>query len=41
MLRSAEEEHFDHIPYEIGLFLHYLLQKYPSDYLLRSTFIKR
>jgi uncharacterized protein YbgA (DUF1722 family) len=39
-LRDAEDEHFDEIPYEIHLYMHYLLQKYPSDYLKQSTFIK-
>jgi uncharacterized protein YbgA (DUF1722 family) len=40
-LRDAEDEHFDEIPYEIHLYMHYLLQKYPSDYLKQSTFIKK
>jgi uncharacterized protein YbgA (DUF1722 family) len=40
-LRDAEDEHFDKIPYEIHLYMHYLLQKYPSDYLNQSTFIKK
>jgi uncharacterized protein YbgA (DUF1722 family) len=39
-LRDSNEKYFNDIPYEIGLFLQFLLQKYPSDYLSRSTFIK-
>ncbi|RZT21226.1 DUF1722 domain-containing protein [Fictibacillus sp. BK138] len=39
-LKRVEEEHFEEIPYEIQLYLQYLLQKYPSDYLKQSTFIK-
>ncbi|MCM3718367.1 DUF1722 domain-containing protein [Fictibacillus phosphorivorans] len=39
-LKRVEDEQFDEIPYEIQLYLHFLLQKYPSDYLKRSTFIK-
>jgi uncharacterized protein YbgA (DUF1722 family) len=39
-LKRVEDEHFDEIPYEIQLYLQYLLQKYPSDYLKQSTFIK-
>ncbi|MBD7965053.1 DUF1722 domain-containing protein [Fictibacillus norfolkensis] len=39
-LRESDEEYYDEIPYEIDLFLQYLLQKYPSDYLSRSTFIQ-
>lgn len=39
-LKRVEDEHFDEIPYEIHLYLQYLLQKYPSDYLKQSTFIK-
>ncbi|MFG6496083.1 DUF1722 domain-containing protein [Fictibacillus sp. UD] len=38
-LRRSDDDYFDEIPYEIDLFLHYMLQKYPSDYLFRSTFI--
>jgi uncharacterized protein YbgA (DUF1722 family) len=40
-LRDAEDEHFDEIPYEIQLYMHYLLHKYPSNYLKQSTFIKK
>jgi uncharacterized protein YbgA (DUF1722 family) len=39
-LKRVEDEHFDEIPYEFQLYLQYLLQKYPSDYLKQSTFIK-
>ena len=39
-LRESDEEYYDEIPYEIDLFLQFLLQKYPSDYLSRSTFIQ-
>ncbi|MED1862649.1 DUF1722 domain-containing protein [Fictibacillus nanhaiensis] len=39
-LRKSDEEYYDEMPYEIHLFLEFLLQKYPSDYLSRSTFIK-
>ncbi|WP_226536988.1 DUF1722 domain-containing protein [Fictibacillus halophilus] len=39
-LKRVEDEHFEEIPYEIQLYLQYLLQKYPSDYLKQSTFIK-
>lgn len=39
-LRGSNNDYLDEVPYEIDLFLQYLLQKYPSDYLLRSTFIK-
>jgi len=39
-LRESDEEYYDETPYEIDLFLQYLLQKYPSEYLSRSTFIK-
>lgn len=39
-LRKSDDEIFDEVPYEINLFLHFLLQKYPSDYLSRSTFMK-
>ncbi|MET3726687.1 uncharacterized protein YbgA (DUF1722 family) [Fictibacillus halophilus] len=39
-LRELDEEYYDEMPYEIHLYLQYLLQKYPSDYLSRSTFIK-
>ncbi len=40
-LRESDEEYFDEVPYEIDLFLQFLLQKYPSEYLSRSTFIQR
>jgi uncharacterized protein YbgA (DUF1722 family) len=40
-LKRVEDEHFEEIPYEIQLYLQYLLQKYPSDYLKQSTFIKK
>lgn len=40
-LKQAEEEQFSEVPYEIQLYLQYLLQKYPSDYLEKSTFIKK
>jgi uncharacterized protein YbgA (DUF1722 family) len=39
-LKELEVVEMDDIPYEMKLFLHYLLQKYPSDYLNQSTFIK-
>jgi uncharacterized protein YbgA (DUF1722 family) len=39
-LKRVEDEHFEEIPYEIQLYVQYLLQKYPSDYLKQSTFIK-
>jgi uncharacterized protein YbgA (DUF1722 family) len=39
-LKELEVVEMDDIPYEMKLFLHYLLQKYPSDYLKQSTFIK-
>ncbi|MFE1242742.1 DUF1722 domain-containing protein [Fictibacillus sp. NPDC058756] len=40
-LKRVEDEHFDEIPYEFQLYLYYLLEKYPSDYLNQSTFIKK
>lgn len=40
-LRKSDNDYFDEVPYEINLFLHFLLQKYPSDYLSRSTFIQK
>ena len=39
-LKDSENEVFEETPYEIQLYLQYLLQKYPSDYLKQSTFIK-
>jgi uncharacterized protein YbgA (DUF1722 family) len=39
-LKRVEDEYFVEIPYEIQLYLQYLLQKYPSNYLKQSTFIK-
>jgi uncharacterized protein YbgA (DUF1722 family) len=40
-LKDSENEVFEETPYEIQLYLQYLLQKYPSDYLKQSTFIKK
>ncbi|ANX14113.1 hypothetical protein ABE41_019040 [Fictibacillus arsenicus] len=40
-LKELEVVEMDDIPYEMKLFLHYLLQKYPSDFLNQSTFIKK
>ncbi|MDR7073511.1 DUF1722 domain-containing protein [Fictibacillus barbaricus] len=40
-LSASEIEKMDDIPNEMMLFLHYLLEKYPSDYLKQSTFIKK
>jgi uncharacterized protein YbgA (DUF1722 family) len=40
-LRSAEDDTFDEITNEMKQFLQNLLQKYPSNYLSRSTFIKK
>lgn len=39
-LRESDEDYYNEMPYEIDLFLQFLLQKYPSEYLSRSTFIK-
>jgi uncharacterized protein YbgA (DUF1722 family) len=39
-LKELEVVEMDDIPYEMKLFLQYLQQKYPSDYLNQSTFIK-
>ncbi|OOE14703.1 DUF1722 domain-containing protein [Fictibacillus arsenicus] len=40
-LKDSENGVFEETPYEIQLYLQYLLQKYPSDYLKQSTFIKK
>jgi uncharacterized protein YbgA (DUF1722 family) len=40
-LKDSENEVFEETPYEIQLYLQFLLQKYPSDYLKQSTFIKK
>jgi uncharacterized protein YbgA (DUF1722 family) len=39
-LKDAEDDYYDEIPYEIQLYLRYMMQKYPSDYLKHSTIIK-
>ncbi|WNB92325.1 DUF1722 domain-containing protein [Bacillus sp. NEB1478] len=36
-MKDLEAESIDEIPYEMMLFLQYLLEKYPSDYLNKST----
>lgn len=40
-LKVTETDSYEETPYEIQLYLQYLLQKYPSDYLKQSTFIKK
>ena len=40
-LSDSKTETMDEIPYEMMLFLQYLLEKYPSDYLKQSTFLKK
>ncbi|MBN3553851.1 DUF1722 domain-containing protein [Fictibacillus nanhaiensis] len=39
-LRESDAAYYEEMPYEIHLYLQYLLQKYPSEYLSRSSFIK-
>ncbi|MBY6037329.1 YbgA family protein [Fictibacillus nanhaiensis] len=40
-LKSSDTEKMESIPPNMMLFLQDLLKKYPSDYLSRSTFIKK